>query len=117
MINYEGVFNSREEIENWIGECLNNDITDEAVLSFLINRKEELKSKVDFYLTSRRLALVTGDTDSATRLHDLLKKSDTELGHINNVLLNSFYITTKKPISNNEVRKSVFSNEEIKKED
>lgn len=117
MINYEGVFNSREDIEIWIGNNLNDGITDEVILSFLIDRKEQLKSKVDFYLTSRRLALVTGDTESATKLHDLLKKADTELGHINNVLLNSFYITIKKQISNKEYRKNIFSNEEFKKQD
>lgn len=105
-------FKSSDDIENWIISNLNDGVNDEEILNFLIEKKEELRSNADFYLQSRRLALITGDTETASGLHNLLKSTESELNAINKVLLNSFYITAKTGIKTS--RKSVFEIKENK---
>ena len=115
MIKNSTPFVSKSEVEEWISVNIGNGVPDEDVLTFLLDKKEELRSNVDFYLKSRRLALITGDTNTATRLHGLLKEAETELSSINDSLLYSFYTITKRKneqIEDGVLRKNVFKNPE-----
>lgn len=112
IVKNVGTFNSQSEIEAWIIVNVNNGCEDDTILAYLLEKKETLKANIDFYLQARRLALVTRDNESATRLHELLKNSESELVLINKVLLNSFYQTTKKPKG---IRGGIHNREEIYK--
>ncbi|MBC7865282.1 MAG: hypothetical protein IAF38_20065 [Bacteroidia bacterium] len=79
MQNYNHRFTSREEVEKWIDDSIEEGMSSQLIYALVQKKTEELAQNKQLYLLKRREALVSGNTTVATELHCLLKECEQEL--------------------------------------
>jgi hypothetical protein len=72
-------FSNRDEVEQWIEGCIANGMSTQLIYALVQKKTEELSSRRDYFLVKRRQALVGGNTNLATELHNLMKSCESQL--------------------------------------